>query len=283
MKCSTPAKTMRSRFYLLMALLLLQPLSTKTAFAKDVLFVPRMSLTVAQYEFTKPPTVNGLGAGTDFPEVSFDLTFKFLGLGGTIFKNSYYLDLFYQTSTNENISFIAEDPAIPGGNFSANFDARRRDYALTFGKKIHDGRASIYAGYKEGKTGGPQAQGQHLSFEEKGFFIGGNYGWLISDLGVISLNLAYAKMDGYRTQKSTTGFESQGFIIDLNGDGDADGLSYGATWSSRLTDHISYSLGLEVRQYSFDNIKDVNPEKVPFTDEIEETFRGITFSTYYSF
>ncbi|RUM93697.1 MAG: hypothetical protein DSZ28_07040, partial [Thiothrix sp.] len=73
------------------------------------------------------------------------------------------------------------------------------------------------------------------------------------------------------------------FIIDFNGNGDAEGLSYGTTWSSRLTEHISYSVGLEVKQYSFDNIKDVNPKQVPFTDKIEETFRGITFSTYYSF
>jgi len=282
MKCSIPAKIMHSRFYLLVALLLLQPLCTKTSFAKDVLFVPRMSLSVMQYEFTKPTTVNGLGDDKDFPEISSDLTFKLLGLGGTLFKDSYYLDLFYQTSTNESSSFTAEDPAIPGGTFSGNFDGRRKEYALTFGKKIFDGRAGIYAGYKDGKTGGPQSQEQHLSFEEEGFFIGGNYGWLVSDLGVISLNLAYAKMDGNRIQKTNTGFEEQGFIIDLNGNGDTEGLSYGATWSSHLTDHISYSIGLEVRQYSFDNIKDINPE-IPFTDKAEETFSGVTFSTYYSF
>lgn len=282
MKCSIPAKIMHSRFYLLMALLLLQPLCTKTSFAKDVLFVPRMSLSIMQYEFTKPTTVNGLGDGEDFPELSTDLNFKLLGLGGTLFKDSYYLDLFYQTSTNESSSFTAEDPAIPGGTFYGNFDGRRREYALTFGKKIFDGRGGIYAGYKDGKTGGPLPQEQHLSFEEEGFFIGGNYGWLVSDLGVISLNLAYAKMDGNRIQKTNTGFEEQGFIIDLNGNGDTEGLSYGATWSSHLTDHISYSIGLEVRQYFFDNIKDINPE-IPFTDKAEETFSGVTFSTYYLF
>jgi hypothetical protein len=89
-------------------------------------------------------------------------------------------------------------------------------------------------------------------------------------------------MDGNRTQKTNTGLEDKGFIINLNGNGDAEGLSYGASWSSRLTDHISYSVGLEVRRYTFDNIKDVNPQ-ISFTDEVEETFNGITFSTYYSF
>jgi len=280
----TPAKNMRSFLYLLMALLFLLPLCSSTVLAKDMLFVPRVSVAVSQYEFTKPTTVNGLGEGKSFPEVNFDVTFKFLGLGGTVFKNSYYFDMFYQHSTNEETSFSVEDLAIPtlDHRFSVSVEARRRDYSFTFGKKILDGRAGIYAGYKEGKTGGPQAQGEHLSFEEKGFFIGGNYRWLISDIGVISLNLAYAKMDGNRTQKTNTGAEDKGFIINLDGNGDAEGLSYGASWSSRLTDHISYSVGLEVRRYTFDNIKDVNPQ-ISFTDEVEETFSGITFSTYYSF
>lgn len=280
----THANNMRSFFYVLMALLLLLPLCSSTVLAKDMRFVPRVSVSVSQYEFTKPTTVNGLGEGKNFPETSFDTTFKFLGLGATVFKNSYYFDIFYQHSTKEETSFSIEDPAIPTPDhrFSVSVDARRRDYSFTFGKKILDGRAGIYAGYKEGKTGGPQPQGEHLSFEEKGFFIGGNYGWLISDAGVISLNLAYAKMDGNRIQKTNTGLEDKGFEVNFNGNGDAEGLSYGANWSSRLTDRMSYSVGLEVRQYTFDNIKDVNP-KFSFTDEVEETFSGITFSTYYAF
>jgi hypothetical protein len=281
-----PAKNMRSFLYLLMALLFLLPLCSSTVLAKDMLFVPRASVSVSQYEFTKPTTVNGLGPNfdKDFPEVSFDLTYKVLGVGGTLFKNNYYFDLFYQQSSNEEATYTVEVP--DAGELTNSFDGRRRDFSFTFGKKILDGRAAIYAGYKEGKTGGSQSLGQHLSFEEDGFFIGGNYGWFISDIGVISLNLAYAKMDGNRTQKSITGLGSEGrpvYGIDLNGNGDANGLSYGATWSSRLTEHLSYSVGLEVRQYTFDNIKDVNPNRNPFTDEVEETFSGITFSTYYSF
>jgi len=282
MTSRTPAETMHSCFYLFLAALLLQPLCASRAVAKDLLFVPRLSLSVARYEFFKPPTVNGLPNGDEFPEMDFDLTFKFLGLGGTWFKNGYYLDLSYQASTKESITFTAEHPDFPGGKFSTDFDGRRRDYSLTIGKKIFDGRGGIYTGYKEGKSGGPQSRGQHSSFEEKGFFIGGNYGWPISDLGIISLNLAYAKMDGNRILKSSVDLNGNR-VIDLNGNGDADGLSYGATWSSRLTDNISYSIGLEVRKYSFDNIKDINPERVPFTDELEETFTGVNFSTYYLF
>jgi hypothetical protein len=121
-----------------------------------------------------------------------------------------------------------------------------------------------------------------MSFEEKGYFVGCTYGWLVSDSGVIFVNLAYAWLDGNRTQKTITGYEEAGVPINLNGNGDAKGLSYGVNWSSRFTDRISYSVGLEVKQYEFDNIKDVNPDEKAI-DEIEEKFTGLTFSTYYTF
>ncbi len=277
------AATKRSLFFRWLVMPLLLFLWPGMLLANDLLFVPRVSLSIAQYEFTKPPTIGGLPGNGTFPRVKFDTTFKVLGAGGTLFKNSYYFDLFYQKSLQESESFTVENIGLPNNaSFTVSIDdVRRRDYSLTFGKKIFDGRAGVYAGYKSGKTGGPQPQGEHMSFEEKGFFVGGNYGWLISDLGVLSVNLAYAKLDGNRTQKTNTGFEPD-FIVDFNGNGDAEGLSYGTTWTSRFTDHVSYSAALEVRQYTFDNIKDVNPQ-VTFTDEIEEKFSGITFSVYYTF
>jgi hypothetical protein len=266
-----------------MVLLCVQLPYAEIAFAKEVRFIPHASLSVTKYEVVRRSVAKGLPDGTSFPEISLDYTYKFLGVGGTLFKNSYYLDMFYQRSSDEASSFSVDNPTIPDSVLSAVFNGRRRDYSLTLGKKILDGQAGIYVGYKEGKSGGPQPQGDYLSFEEKGFFIGGNYGWLISDLGVISLNLAYAKMDGNRTQKRKIVYNGQSITLDFNGNGDTDGLSYGVAWASRITEYLSYSVGLEVRRYSFDNIKDVNPEKYSFTDNIEETFSGITVSTYYSF
>jgi hypothetical protein len=250
-------------------------------FAKDLQFVPRASISVAKFEFSKPPTANALPGGGAFPEVKFDMNFKLLGVGGTLFKENYYLDVFYQKSLEDKASFSVEIPGDKGGRYSDNFKGARRDASFTFGKKILDGRASVYGGYRSGKTGGPQSQGRHLSFEEKGFFVGGNYGWLVSDSGVLSVNLAYAKLDGNRTQKAITGVEAFPYIS-LNGEGDTKGLSYGVNWSSRLTDHISYSAGLEVREYDFKKIKDVNPQ-IRFLDRVNEKFTAITFSTYYSF
>ena len=139
-----------------------------------------------------------------------------------------------------------------------------------------NGRAGLYTGYKVGKINDFQPLGQHLTFEEKGFFIGGSYGWLIADAGLLSLNLAYAKLDGRRRQKTVTGFKDLEFSIDFEGTGDAEGLSYGASWSSLLTDYVSYSIGLNIEEYTFKNITDPN---VSFTDEIEEKLSDIAFST----
>jgi len=207
------------------------------------------------------------------------LLYKSLDIGGILFKNSHCLDMLYIGSLNEKISFSIEDPALPGGSFSSDFNGTRRDYAFTVGKKILNGRAGLYTGYKVGKTGGSQPLGQYLTLEEKGFFVSGNYGWLIADAGVLTLNLAYAKLDGLSSQKTITGFEYLGFSVDFGGTDDVEGLSYGANWSSHLTDHVSYSVGLEVEEYTFKNITDPN---ISFTDEIEEKLSSITFSTYYS-
>ena len=153
---------------------------------------------------------------------------------------------------------------------------KRKDYAFTVEKKRLNGRAVLYRGYKVGKTVDSQPLGQHLTFEEKVFFVGGNYAWLIADAGVFSLNLAYAKLDGRRSQKPIAGFEDLGFSIGFEGTGDPGGLSYGANWSSRLTNHVSYSIGLNIEEYTFKNITDPN---VSFTDEIEEKLSNTTFST----
>ena len=137
---------------------LVQLLWPGTLIAKDTVSIPRVLLSVAQYQFTKPPTANALPNNGTFPEVEFDVTFKSLGIGETLF----------------------------------------------------------------------------------------------------------------------TGFEDLGFSIDFEGTGDAERLSYGASWSSRLTDHVSYSIGLNIQEYTFKNITDPN---VSFTDEIKEKLSNITFST----
>jgi hypothetical protein len=273
-----------------MALLLSHVPWPGISFAEDILFIPRASLSISQYNFTQSKRPGALAPtginNNDFPEVNFDVTFKMLGVGGSFLKKGYYFDAFYQKSLKEEDSFILKDPALPDGRFSENFKGDREDYTLTFGKKILDKRAGIYIGYKDGKSQAPGDQGQNLKFQENGFFIGGNYVWPLTKRGSISINLAYARLDGNLSEKiNNPAFASPAVLaapLDTNASSDARGLSYGISWSSRITDHVSYTIGLDTKKYIFKNVKDSNPNAIP-SEEFEEKFRSLNFSGYYLF
>ena len=254
--------------------------------ADDVRFIPRASLSIASYNFTQsarpgalePSTING----GDFPEVEFDVTFKIIGVGGTLFKDSYYLDMMYQQSLDEEDTFSLQDPAIPpDGVFSETFEGDRKDYAVTVGKKFLDNLAGLYLGYKVGESDATGDQGERLNFKEDGFFIGGNYGWRINNSGVLSVNLAYADLDGDLEEKVNNPLFSPTLSTDASSD--AKGLSYGISWASRLTDKLSYSLALDTRKYTFKNVKSNDRTLTPPSDEFEEKFFSASASIYYLF
>lgn len=256
--------------------------------ADKLTFTPRASLSIASYEFTQTARPGALAStginNDDFPEVKFDVTFKILGVGGTFFKNGYYFDLALQKSLEEEDSFTLIDPGLPGGSFNETFKGDREDTSITLGRKILDNRGAIYLGYKTGKSEADGNQGQHLSFEEDGLFIGANYSWVIPGSGVFSVNLAFANLDGDLTEEVTNpAFASPAVLdnpLDTNATSDAQGLSYGISWSSRLSDGLSYSIGLDARSYTFDNVTDVNPATIP-SSEFEETFINASFSLFF--
>jgi len=255
--------------------------------AEKMQFIPRASVSIAEYDFTQSARPNALAPSginnNDFPEVTFNVTFKILGIGGTFFKNDYYFDLSYAKSLKEEDSFTLDDPAIPGGSFTENFKGDREDYAFTFGKKILERRGGVYIGYKGGTSEAAGDQGTDLKFKEKGFFLGGNYGWPVSDAGVISVNLAYAWLDGDLTERVTNPlFTSLPIPLDTDASSDATGVSYGISWSAGITDKLSYSVGIDAKKYTFEDVKDSNPNAIP-SDEFEEEFNSLSFSMYYLF
>lgn len=260
--------------------------------ADELTFTPRASISIASYEFTQSPRPGALAPtginNNDFPEVKFDVTFKILGVGATIFKNGFYLDLMIQKSLEEEDSFSMSDPnlPLPGNTFSENFKGDRQDTSLTIGRKILDNRGAIYAGYKTGKSEADGDQGQHLSFEEDGFFIGTNYAWIIPDSGVFSINLAFADLNGdLREDVTNPAFASPAVLavpLDTNASSDAQGLSYGIAWSSRISDSLSYSLSLDAKSYTFDNVTDANPDAIP-SSEFKETFISTSLSIFFLF
>ena len=269
-------------------------LFSTTATAAEMTFTPRASISFASYKFsqtarpgaltpTNPsaPVING----GEFPEVTFDVTFKILGVGGTFFKDGYYLDVAASKSADEEDSFTLEDPALPQ-TFVETFKGDRQDFSITLGKKILNNMGGVYVGYKSGKSQADGNQGQSLSFEEKGLFIGANYAWQVSDSGLVSVNFAYADLTGDLMEEVTNpAFASPSYLatpLDINATSDAQGLSYGVSWSSRWSDSISYSLSLDAKNYTFDNIKDKNPNTIT-SKQFEEKFVSTTLSLYFQF
>lgn len=258
--------------------------------ASDISFSPRASISIASYSFDQtarpgalPDTING----GEFPKVSFNVTFKTLGLGGTFFSNGYYLDLSAQKSAQEEDDFTFEDPAFTGfgisdGKFSETFKGDREDTAITLGKKIFDHQGTVYLGYKTGKSSATGNQGETLSFKESGLFVGANYGWPIAK-GRFSINLAFADLQGKLKEKVT--YEPFSMLpepLDINASSDAQGLSYGLSWASRLSSTLSYSISLDTKKYTFDNVKDKNPSATP-SSEFNEELSSATVALYFQF
>ncbi len=143
--------------------------------------------------------------------------------------------------------------------------------------------AGIYIGYKTGKSQATGNQGQSLSFKEKGLFVGANYAWQVADSGLVSVNFAYADLTGDLKEEVTyPDFASLPIPLDIDATSDAQGLSYGVSWSSRLSDSISYSLSLDAKNYTFDNIKDKNPQTIT-SKQFEEKFVSTTLSLFFQF
>ncbi len=268
-------------------LLLLPVLSLAPAVGQaEISFTPRATLAFSSYKFTQTARPGALPSsinGGVFPEVKFDVVFQILGIGGTFFSDGYYLDLSASKSADEEDSF-----EFAPMNFKESFTGDRSDTNITFGRKILDNRGAVYIGYKTGKSQADGDQGQRLVFEEKGFFIGGNYSWPVMDSSVITLNIAYASLDGDLTEDVT----NPGFIqitqdnglppLDINASSDATGLSYSLGFASRLTDTLSYSIAYEIKSYTFDNIKDSDPTVIT-SDEFEEKFKGLSLSLFFQF
>ncbi len=258
-------------------------LTSFSTIAAEVVFTPRASLSFSQYDFAQSERPGALAGSplptNDFPEVTFNVSFKLLGVGGTFSKNGYYLDVFTQKSSEEEDSF-----SFAAANFNETFKGTRSDTSITLGKKILDNFGAIYIGYKTGKSEADGDQGQSLTFKEKGIFIGTNYAIRIGD-GALVFNVAYADLEGKLQEKVTnTAFTSLPLPapLDIDATSDAQGVSYGISWSANLSKHLNYSVGIDSQKYTFENIKDSNPSAI-VSDTFTEEFLNTKFTIFYSF
>ena len=245
----------------------------------QVYVIPRVSLATSDYNFSQGVRSQILSVGgqtIDFPEVKFDVNFFMLGVGVTFFQEGKYLDLYYQTSSDESDTF--EFPEFD--NYSEALSGDRTDYSVTVGMKVLENKGAIYGGYKvgdSGATGSGNATGGAptiLNFKEDGFFIGVNYSYKIMN-GQISANLAFAALDG-SLQETNSDFEAD-FQTNLDSSSSAKGLSYGLTWSHKLIEQFTYNVGVDANKYTFKDVSRAAGRPVP-PAEFEEKFLTLKFS-----
>ena len=238
----------------------------------ELKLIPRAWLGVTDYHFKQGPRKGAMPDGSDFPAVHFDAILYLTGIGLTGVYEPFYLDMSYQDSTDDHDSFS-------GASYYEKFTGNRRDYSATFGLKILDSKGSLYIGYKNGKTSGKGHKGTKLTFTEDGFFVGANYAWVIANKGLLAINAAYAELDGNLEEIPGPVYPRN---LGMDADSETDGLSYGISWTSKITEKWNYSISLDANDYDFKSLKD-NSTTTPLPEEIEERFYTAKFSLYYLF
>lgn len=247
-------------------------MTSQKLLAEELSFIPRTWMGVLDYSFNQSPRRGALPDGSDFPKVEFDATLLIAGIGLTTAYDRFYLDLSYQDSSEEEDSFS-------GANYVEKFNGERRDYSVTLGMRILNNRSNVYIGYKNGKTSGRGEAGTQLTFEESGIFIGASYGWVIAHKGFLVINLAYADLDGNLKEVPGPRYPPG---LHMDADSDAEGLSYGISWSGQLAENTGYSIALDANQYDFKNLSDSSATK-PLPNRVEETMYTGKISITYRF
>jgi hypothetical protein len=230
----------------------------------EVSLIPRVSTGIIDYSLTTPAVP--LEGGVVFPEYRADRTLYLIGVGGTVVEDKFYMDIYAQTTSKDDNTLNASTLG-----YQEIFDGKRDDYSVSFGYAVTDD-ASLYAGYKSGKSSTKGKKGSTSDFKEDGFFIGGTYGWLIQDLGILSLNLAVARLDG------NIKFEND--LLPINGTAETVGITYGVAWKANVNESLGYGASLSYYNYVFDGLKDKRLGNV--SGEIEEKMLTLKISLSYA-
>ena len=216
-------------------------LSAESFFDK-VSWVPGAGIQVKNLDFNLDRIAGGSGLTSASGE--FDVDMLVLAVGLTAVYDRYYIALRREDSVDDALT----NTTVPltGGKSSI----QREDTSLALGITMVDG-LNVYVGYMAGETTiknitgfrSTQSPRYTQKYREDGFFVGASYSLPIQNLGTMSLSAGYAFMDGAYDDNDALKFDY---------DGNADGLSVGATWSAPLTTRIGYYLDLRYQIYEFD-------------------------------
>ena len=70
--------------------------------------------------------------------------------------------------------------------------------------------------------------------------------------------------------------------LNLDADSEASGLSYGISWSAKISEKISYLINFDANDYTFNNLKDSTATK-SLPDKVEESIYTGKISITYHF
>lgn len=222
----------------------------------------------------------------------------FIGIGLTLGKKNFSVDIYAQQSESGKDSFIRETSSLLQ-DYNANLS--RKDYALNLSySKMNlfgwEHSLVFSVGYKIGQTdigvrarnitnqSNPIIRLQDIQFETKGPTIGLAYGFPVGN-SVLGINMGYAWLN---TAHSNSDFEVE---TDAKG---TSGITVGFLWAGSITQNLGYSLSVDGYSYTMDA---GTIEKPPFQDDngnlqegqritingIEESVVTFKFSLSYSF
>lgn len=214
---------------------------------ENTTIITRLSTGYLEYNLTLPGV-------PPIPFQHLDDSSYLLGIGATIFNERFYFDIYGQTSGD--LSDVVNAPSV---GYLETFEGKRTNISFSTGYSITN-QSALYVGYKDGKSDNNGNLGGVYEFKENGFFIGGTYGWQVSAKGVISLNAAFAELEG-DAKFNTPAVPSYATSIV----GKATGLSYGIAWRSKLNNQYGYSLSLDHQSYEFKDMIDRALGSVPGT------------------
>jgi len=252
-------------------------------------------------------------ARDDSDDVLWQDNVPFLGIGLTLGKKNFSVDIYAQQSESGKDSFArGSSRQIENTNINSlqdyNATLSRKDYALnlSYSKRNLFGRdhSLIFSvGYKIGQTDiNVRARNTHvisitgeenettnnnldhqdIQFETKGPTIGLAYGFPVGN-SVLGINLGYAWLN--------TAHSNSSFVGETN-PGSTSGITVGFLWAGSITQNLGYSLSVDGYSYTMDaatiesQFKDQNGNlqtRVINLDSIEESVVTFKVSLSYSF
>lgn len=247
------------------------PLFAGGAIAQELIFQPRVSLGYQAYDFTLD--------GGDVDDLEVETDYILGGLGLTVQRGRFFVDLYGQTNLTEAEDDVEDFGGIDDIDLSSEVD--RYELNATLGYAITP-NISAFGGLKyasnEIKSDFESDDAAiddlldgsffDVDVEYFGPFAGASYALPIADVGALALSASVAYLNG------ETKFETQ--IVDnaaeQDVDGNAIGFNFGAAWIGSLAPlspslaKLGYTVGLDYSEYDFEDDDDLN-------DFSEETLR----------